>query len=91
MIKNSRKAQGISINMIIIAVLALIVLIVVVAIFTGRIKIFSGTLESCRAKQGQCESGAICPENKAQVAAKCPETEEEKKQQKNICCIQVLK
>lgn len=89
MINVNKKSQGLPVNIIIIAVIALIVLIVVVAIFTGRIKLFSGTLESCRAKQGQCESGVVCPENKAQVTAKCPETEEDKG--KNICCIQVLK
>lgn len=32
----SRRAQGISINMIIVAAIALIVLVVLVAIFTGR-------------------------------------------------------
>lgn len=38
-----KKAQGLSMNVIIIAALALIVLIVLVVIFTGRAKIFSKT------------------------------------------------
>ena len=37
----NKKAQGISINVIIIAAIALIVLVVLVAIFTGRLAIFS--------------------------------------------------
>ncbi len=84
------KSQSISINVIIVAVLALIVLLVVAAIFTGRIKIFSEALESCSSKQGKCESGLICPENAVKVKAKCPETDEEKNKGKNICCVQVI-
>ena len=40
----NRKAQGLSINTIIIAAIALIVLVVLVAIFTGRLGIFSSEL-----------------------------------------------
>ncbi len=36
----SKKAQGLSINVIIVAAIALIVLVVLVAIFTGRLGIF---------------------------------------------------
>ena len=36
----SKKAQGISINTIIIAAIALVVLVVLVAIFTGRLGLF---------------------------------------------------
>ena len=38
--KISKKAQGISVNIIIIAAIALIVLVVLVAIFTGRMGMF---------------------------------------------------
>ena len=40
----SRRAQGISINMIIVAAIALIVLVVLVAIFTGRMGNFGRQL-----------------------------------------------
>ncbi len=46
-----KKGQGMSINVIIVAVLALIILVVLVAIFTGRIGIF----ESGLSKQSQTE------------------------------------
>ena len=79
------------INVIIIAALALIVLFVLVIIFTGRVKIFSESLQSCAAKQGQCEKGLICSTNKALVTnTNCPETSDDKQQGKNICCVQVL-
>ena len=57
--KFSREAQGISINTIIIAAIALIVLVVLVAIFTGRIGLFSkgiGDVSTCNSLGGSCES-----------------------------------
>jgi len=59
-----KKAQGISLNTIIIAAIALVVLIVLIAIFSGRIKIFSGSYDKssqdtqgqvCNAQGGMCE------------------------------------
>jgi hypothetical protein len=40
----SKKGQGLSLNVIIIAALALIVLVILVAIFTGRLGIFDSAL-----------------------------------------------
>ena len=90
MVKNT-KSQGMPINVIIIAALALVVLVVLLAVFTGRIKIFSENLQSCAAKQGQCEKGLSCPSNKALVTnTNCPETADDKQQGKNMCCVQVF-
>ena len=47
----NKKAQGLSINVIIITALALIVLVVLVVIFTGRTGIFKGSVE----KEGDAE------------------------------------
>ena len=49
----SKKAQGLSINVIIVAAIALIVLVVLVAIFTGRLGIFT---------QKVAEVGKTCDE-----------------------------
>ncbi len=50
-----KKAQGISINTVIIAAIALIVLVVLIAVFTGRIGLFGQGLDN--AVQGQyCEN-----------------------------------
>ena len=81
-----KKSQGMPVNVIIIAVLALIVLIVLTVIFTGRVKIFSSTLESCSAKQGHCTDK--CGDQEVSVIAQCPEKEEPKPYTK--CCVQVL-
>ncbi len=61
-----KKGQGISINVIIIAVLALVVLVVLVAIFTGRIALFekgvskeaSAKLISLKVQYGDCHPTA---------------------------------
>ena len=50
MVKIKKKGQGLSINAIILAAIALIVLVVLVAIFTGRLGLFSkglGEATSC--------------------------------------------
>lgn len=51
------KAQGMPVNVIIIAVVALIVLVVLIAIFTGRLGIFTKTLDAC---PGGCMSLSDC-------------------------------
>ncbi len=53
----SKKAQGISINTIIIAAIALAVLVVLFIVFTGRFKIFSeGIKESALTCDKGCQS-----------------------------------
>lgn len=62
----SKQGQGLSLNAIIIAVLALIVLVVLVAVFTGRISLFQRDVEkqsqteliSLRVSYGECHPGA---------------------------------
>lgn len=57
-----KKAQGISMNVIIVAAIALLVLVVLIAIFSGRMGIFGKGLneqdtkigESCIAQGGIC-------------------------------------
>jgi hypothetical protein len=47
-----RKAQGLPINTIIIAALALVVFVIIFAIFTGRITLFGRGITECA---GRCE------------------------------------
>ena len=80
--RNNKKAQGMPINVLIIAALALIVLLVLAAIFTGRVRIFSENLQSCPAKQGDCTPGTKCPSNKVLITnTDCPTDK--------VCCVQV--
>lgn len=70
----SKKAQGLSLNTIIIAIIVLIVLVVVVMIFTGYFsKIFTPSVKSCTAQAGecaeQCNTGQLGNEV---VSGECP-------------------
>ena len=53
-----KKAQGISINTIIIAALGLAVLVVLFLIFTGRISIFSQGIENAQRCNDVCSAAA---------------------------------
>jgi len=50
----NKKAQGLSINVIIIVAIALIVLVVLIAIFTGRLGSFVGGLEGVTTCETSC-------------------------------------
>ena len=88
-----KKAQGISINTIIIAAIALIVLVVLVAIFTGRLGGFVGGIEDCASKGGDCvaDAKADCTSKGMAVVpgTDCPTTQEEKDANADYCCISV--
>ena len=100
-----KKAQGISLNVIVIAAIALIVLLVIVFIFTGRIKVFGSTISSCTSQNGVCETpdlGTNCfdtdkdpPVYQKQEGCTCKAGSTEKtntdcEKQQQICCIAVM-
>jgi hypothetical protein len=82
-----KKAQGISMNVIIIAAIALLVLVVIVAIFSGRMGVFNKNLNdnsknTCEAPYGACK--AACDTGEVQVFGRtCTDTT------KPMCCNKV--
>lgn len=81
-----KKAQGISINTIIIAALALLVLVVLSVIFLGRTGIFAKESASCLTNGGSCVVGA-CPQGStAYPSWSCEKTSEGAFQR---CCVSV--
>ena len=54
----NKKAQGISINVIIIAAIGLAVLVVLFAIFTGRLNIFSTGISKTATCENACKAQA---------------------------------
>ncbi|MBI2541393.1 hypothetical protein HYV80_01665 [Candidatus Woesearchaeota archaeon] len=83
-----KKAQGMPINVIIIAALALVVLFVLATLFTGRTKLFAENLESCASKQGVCKN-TPCDTGEAAVPnTKC--SQEEINAGKKTCCVKVF-
>jgi len=75
-----KKAQGISINVIIIAAIALIILVVLIAVFTGRFGIFAGGVKLTGDPTKACTTtdqgfdvepaDSKCPPGRSMVAAK---------------------
>ena len=57
----NKRAQGMSINLIVVAGIALLVLIIIVAIFASRIGKFSESQDSCAAKGGTCLASCTPP------------------------------
>jgi len=68
-----KKGEGMSIEIIIVAVIILGVAIILIAFFSGRALIFSKDVNSCSFKGGFCASK--CSEDRGYyyAAAKCPE------------------
>lgn len=55
-----KKAQGMSINTIIIAIIVLVVLVVLVMIFTGYFGGWTLAASSCQSQGGTCNTGNNC-------------------------------
>ena len=80
----SRKGQGLSLNVMILAILALVVLIVLIAIFSRQSGTSIRSIESCEGKGGECRAGQECKINEIKLdSANCPS-------QNQICCINVF-
>ena len=82
----ARKGQGISINTIIIAAIALLVLVVLSVIFLGRTGIFARESADCSNKGGQCVVGACPGGTTVYRAFACEKTSEGAFQ---TCCLPV--
>ena len=83
-----KKAQGISINVIIVAAIALLVLVILSVIFIGKLGIFSTKVGDCENKGGTCVlASEDCPEGSPFVLTDwtCPAVDEESQK----CCTKV--
>ena len=78
---NHSRAQGISMNTIIIAAIALVVLVVVVLIFVNKLGDFRTSAEACKTKQGDCKP--VCAADEAELpGGECPTD-------KPRCCVKM--
>lgn len=73
-----KKAQGLSMQTVVIAAIVLIVLFVLILIFTGRINIFRQDMESCLNKGGTCKDAKDCDGIRTTV--------EECQKKGQVCC-----
>lgn len=92
-----KKAQSISINTIVIALIALLVLIVVIAVLSGNIKIFTGGTNSCASRGGTCGApfDAKCqlPHYAQIIGTECEERtkviDPGGNEVEQVCCVQI--
>ena len=84
MAKKGERAQGMPLNIIIIAVILLIVLVVILSIFSGNISKFSKDLQSCGTRNGVCNEN--CGDGQVKIeGVSCPK----KGDKEQVCCIKV--
>lgn len=86
-IMQNKKGQGMPVNVIIIAVLALLVMVIVAFVFTGKFAEFSKRINDCEAVAGNaCEYS--CAEGYTQDSSrKC--FEGNKVDTSKVCCVPV--
>lgn len=88
-----KKAAELTMNVIIIAVLALIVLAVLLVIFSGKMKSFTGGMKECSSLGGECK-GDVTIENDAVKTRKCPSgstpVPNTNCEPQNVCCISLV-
>lgn len=86
--KQGRKAQGMSLNVVIIAALALLVLVVLSIILVGRVGSTRKASEACTNQGGKCVEAFECAGSTARIVGEydCPSDEGEPAL---VCCISV--
>ncbi len=77
----AKKAQGISMNVIIIAAIALLVLVILSVIFIGRMGGWGEKVGGCATQGGTCYDGSTCPTGTTPFSAKCEDNQ--------VCCLPV--
>jgi len=63
----SRKAQGISLRVIVIAAIALVVLIVLIVIFSSRVRMFGKGMSTCTTPNHCVAEAGLCLEGEAAI------------------------
>ena len=79
---NTKKGMGLSLNVIIIAIIGLCVLIVLVFIFTRSSSDFATSISDCESMGGSCAKS--CSDEFAPMSVECPE-------ETDFCCVRAFK
>lgn len=86
-----KKAQGMSINVVIVAAIALLVLVVLAAIFISRLSVTKTAIETCESYGGKCFDGAEGCQDPYTIqsgAYKCLDLAKKEKEG-FVCCLKV--
>lgn len=89
----SKKAEGLSLNVIVVAALALLVLVILAIIFVGRIGNFNTESGKCEAYGGSCVRTSCNGDYQRQVGYDCnldgDDTSNEGQAVDGICCVSI--
>lgn len=92
-LRMNKKAQGLSLNVIIIAIIALLVLVILALIFTGRMSIFNKNAGDCAVLGGECKRSDCSGSNERQVGYNCnldgDDNINEGKSVDGVCCLSI--
>lgn len=80
-----KKGQGLSINTIVVAAIAVVILVVIILIFTGKIGVFNQNVNSCKQNGGQCINPADTCTNGRIMGYSCGKGSNQK------CCLSLDK
>ena len=84
----NKRGQGMPMNVIIIAAIALLVLVVLSIVFVNNIAGTNKELGSCESTGGTCKPAAFgCAEQETQRNSKCYQAGSDKVDATQICCI----
>ncbi|MGM5481857.1 MAG: hypothetical protein ACQESF_00195 [Nanobdellota archaeon] len=72
------KAQGLSLNTIVIAALVVLVFVILAAVFMGRMSVFTGQISDCK---GVCRDDR-CEQGEYEISGSCGEDYE-------VCCAEL--
>jgi len=82
----NKKGQGLSISTIVVAALALLVLVVLVLIFTGRMGIFTGGVQTSTDCTSFCTGAGYTSGDTAPEGGDCGENKKVTVSTDQICC-----
>ncbi|MBS3127909.1 hypothetical protein J4410_02095 [Candidatus Woesearchaeota archaeon] len=83
-----KKAQGLPLNVIVIAAIVLVVMVVIIAIFLGRAGQTGREIAKCENQGGQCMPGTRC--NEAAGFVRIPEQcADDSTGEPQVCCRQI--
>jgi len=86
--KSRKKAQGISLNTIIIAAIALLVLVILSVIFMGRMGIFTRNSNDCLKQNGVC-SDRVCDDGYMVHPSAVCYGSDGKPDEYMVCCVEL--
>ena len=84
-----RKAQGLPLNVIIVALIGLVVLVILLAIVSGKMKVFGKKAADCKTKGGECKTKAQCDESTDRFR-QIEGTDCDKDNALNVCCLTIF-